>query len=158
MVHSLESKKESIRWWNYWSKTDILSHCGKCVRCTSAHQMSHSKSMIFRMFVVLSRSKKLRDSFSSSPIASLTCGKEEPAVKWPSSSLCATRLGWEVLTLSEKKMTSGASTRFSRAADLSRSSASRKRPRETNQRGDSGISLTKRCHSFHLSVAFKSRN
>lgn len=41
------------------------------------------------MFVVLSRSRKLRDSFFSSPFASLACGKDEPAVKWPSSFLCA---------------------------------------------------------------------
>lgn len=68
-----------------------------------------------------------------------------------------TRLRLEVLTLDDRKMTCGGSTRFSRAADLSRSSASCKRPRDTNQRGDSGISLIDRqtqntkciiCHSL----------
>lgn len=38
-------------------------------------------------------------------------------------------------------MTFGASTLFSRAAALSRSSAFNKRPRDSNQRGDSGTSL-----------------
>lgn len=58
--------------------------------------------------------------------------------------VCRTRLRFEVPTLAGKKMTCGASTRFSRAADLSTSSASSKRPRDTNQRGDSGISLVDR--------------
>lgn len=57
---------------------------GNFLRCTLTHQMSHSTSMIFRTFVVLSRSRKPRDS-SSWLVGFLTCGKTEPVVEWPLS-------------------------------------------------------------------------
>ncbi len=48
------------------------------------HQMIHSVSEIHRMFVVLSRSRKLRDS-AFSLVAFSTCRETEAAEQWPLS-------------------------------------------------------------------------
>lgn len=72
------------------------------------------------MFGVLSRSRKVEDS-ACSLVGFSTCEKTEDAVQRPSQFILQNEAE---LTLAEKKMTCGASTRFCRAADLRRSSAS----------------------------------
>lgn len=133
-----------ILWRGILQISRLNNEISKCrsVQQTSTHQITHRIIDTLRIFLVLSRSRKPWD-FSFWTGSFSTCGKTELAPEQPQTPIrgCLTKLRLELLTLSARKMTSGACTRFSWAADLTKASASCKRPRDTNQRGDSGTSL-----------------